>query len=67
VAAAIHQALTAQRPKLRYLIGRKAKLAIALRRWLPNLFERIYFGTVIRRATQGVGPLDSPFGGTTGG
>jgi NAD(P)-dependent dehydrogenase (short-subunit alcohol dehydrogenase family) len=67
VAAVIHQALTAQRPKLRYMIGRKAKMAIALRRWLPNVFERVYFGAVIRRATQGVGPLDSPFGGTSGG
>ena len=68
VAAAIHEALTAQHPKLRYMIGRKAKLAIALRRWLPGTFERIYFGAVIRRATQGAGPLDSPLkGGATRG
>jgi NAD(P)-dependent dehydrogenase (short-subunit alcohol dehydrogenase family) len=53
VAAVIHQALTAESPKLRYMIGRKAKLAVGLRRWLPgNLFERIYFGLVMRRATQ---------------
>ena len=45
---------TAEHPKLRYMIGRKAKLAVALRRWLPgDLFERIYFGIVVRRATQG--------------
>lgn len=53
VAAVVHQALTAEHPKLRYMVGRKAKLAVALRRWLPgDLFERIYFGLVIRRATQ---------------
>ena len=35
------------------MIGRKARLAVALRRWLPgDLFERIYFGTVMRRVTQ---------------
>jgi short-subunit dehydrogenase len=54
VAAVVHQALTAERPKLRYMVGRKAKVAVALRRWLPaDLFERIYFGIVMRRATQG--------------
>lgn len=53
VAAAIAQALRAKRPRLRYMIGRKAKLAIALRCWLPGeLFERVYFGTVMRRVTQ---------------
>ena len=54
VAAAAHEALSSHTPKLRYMVGRKAKIAVALRRWLPgNLFERIYFGTVIRRTTQG--------------
>jgi short-subunit dehydrogenase len=53
VAAVVHRALTSANPKLRYMVGVKAKLAVALRRWLPgNLFERIYFGTVIRRATR---------------
>jgi short-subunit dehydrogenase len=53
VAAVVHQALTAEHPRLRYMIGRKARLAVALRRWLPgDLFERIYFGTVMRRVTQ---------------
>jgi len=56
VAAVVHQALTAETPKLRYMIGRKAKLAVALRRWLPgDLFERIYFGAVMRRATRAPG------------
>ena len=58
VAAVIYRALTVENPKLRYMIGRKAKLAVALRRWLPgNLFERVYFGTVMRRATQPAQPL----------
>ena len=53
VAAVIHQALTVERPRLRYMIGRKAKLAVALRRWLPGeSFERFYFGVVMRRVTQ---------------
>src|SRR5215831_8263197 len=50
VAEVIHEALTVKRPKLRYMVGRKAKLAVALRRWLPGeTFERIYFGIVMRR------------------
>lgn len=54
VAAVVHHALTVEHPKLRYMVGRKAKMAVALRRWLPgDLFERIYFGIVVRRATQG--------------
>jgi NAD(P)-dependent dehydrogenase (short-subunit alcohol dehydrogenase family) len=53
VAAVVHQALISDRPRLRYMVGRKAKVAVALRRWLPgDLFERIYFGAVIRHATQ---------------
>ena len=53
VAAIVHQALTVERPRLRYMVGRKAKLAVALRRWLPGeIFERLYFGTVMRRVTR---------------
>jgi NAD(P)-dependent dehydrogenase (short-subunit alcohol dehydrogenase family) len=52
VAATIHQALTAERPQLRYMIGRKAKIAVALKRFVPGeLFERLYFGIVMRRVT----------------
>jgi len=55
VAAAVYQALTSERPKLRYMIGRKAKLAMALRHWLPGeSFERLYFGIVMRRVTRPV-------------
>jgi len=52
VAALIHEALTAEHPKLRYMVGRKAKLAVALKRWIPGeLFERLYFGLIMRRVT----------------
>ncbi len=60
VSAVIYRALTAAKPKIRYMVGRKAKIAVALRRWLPGeLFERIYFGVVMRRATQLPQPLKS--------
>jgi NAD(P)-dependent dehydrogenase (short-subunit alcohol dehydrogenase family) len=53
VATVIHAALTAERPKLRYMIGRKAKLAVGLKRWVPGeLFERLYFGIIMRRVTR---------------
>jgi NAD(P)-dependent dehydrogenase (short-subunit alcohol dehydrogenase family) len=35
VARVAYQPLTVERPKFRYMVGRKAKLAVALRRWLP--------------------------------
>ena len=53
VVAAVHRALTARRPRLRYLVGRRARLVVLLRRYLPaGLFERFYFGTAIRRVTK---------------
>ena len=53
VAAVIHHALTAERPHLRYMIGRKARLAVALKRWIPGeIFERLYFGIIMRRVTR---------------
>jgi NAD(P)-dependent dehydrogenase (short-subunit alcohol dehydrogenase family) len=52
VAATIRTALTAQRPRLRYAVGRRAALVLSLRRHLPGeLFERFYFGEVMRRVT----------------
>lgn len=52
VTRAVHKALTAKRPRLRYMIGRRAGLILTLRRYVPaSLFERLYFGTVIRRVT----------------
>jgi len=53
VAALVHKALTVRRPRLRYMVGRKARLAVALRRWMPGeSFERLYFGIVMRRVTR---------------
>lgn len=50
VAHAIHQALSAERPRMRYVVGRGASVAIRLRRHLPEtLFERLYFGGHLRR------------------
>lgn len=52
VARTVVRAMTAKRPRLRYMIGRRAGLVFALRRYLPGeLFERIYFGEVLRRVT----------------
>jgi short-subunit dehydrogenase len=57
VAALAYKALTVPRPKLRYMVGWKAKLAVALKRWMPGeLFERLYFGTIMRRVTRPTGP-----------
>ena len=53
VAQAVHRVLTVKRPRLRYVVGWRARLVIALRRYLPGeLFERLYFGAVIRRVTR---------------
>jgi NAD(P)-dependent dehydrogenase (short-subunit alcohol dehydrogenase family) len=50
VARTVHEALSAEEPKLRYVVGRGAKVVIALRRYLPpSVFERLYFGGHIRR------------------
>lgn len=54
VAATIWRALASRRPRLRYMVGRRAKLVYALRRYLPDrAFERIYFGEAVRRVTKG--------------
>ncbi|HEU4760664.1 MAG TPA: SDR family oxidoreductase [Dehalococcoidia bacterium] len=60
VAKAIHRALTAKRPKLRYLVGWRAGLFVGLRRYLPGeLFERLYFGEVMRRITKAPPPAET--------
>jgi NAD(P)-dependent dehydrogenase (short-subunit alcohol dehydrogenase family) len=56
VASAIHEALTAERPRMRYVVGRGASVVIALRRYLPQrAFERLYFGGHIRRLQRRAG------------
>jgi len=53
VAEIVHRALTVARPKLRYMVGWKAKVLTGLRNYLPGeLFERLYFGLVMRRVTR---------------
>lgn len=53
VARTVYHALTTPRPRLRYVVGRPAAAAILLRRYLPNeLFERFYFGSLVRRLSR---------------
>ena len=53
MAKVVHEILSADQPHMRYIVGRRAKMAIALRRYMPNqLFEKLYFGTAIKRVTQ---------------
>lgn len=60
VAQAIATALTAEQPRLRYVVGRGATVVILLRRYLPEpVFERLYFGGQLRRLerrTRGAAP-----------
>lgn len=50
VAETVHEALVAERPRLRYVVGRGAAVAIGMRRHLPDrLFERLYYGGQLRR------------------
>jgi NAD(P)-dependent dehydrogenase (short-subunit alcohol dehydrogenase family) len=57
VAQTITRALTVSRPRMRYVVGRGATIAIWLRRHLPEaLFERVYFGGHTRRVERRVGP-----------
>jgi NAD(P)-dependent dehydrogenase (short-subunit alcohol dehydrogenase family) len=52
VAEEVVRALTEPRPRLRYVVGSRASLVVSLRRHLPGeLFERLYFGEVLRRVT----------------
>jgi NAD(P)-dependent dehydrogenase (short-subunit alcohol dehydrogenase family) len=54
VAKAVYRALTAKRPRMRYVVGRPASVVIALRGLLPDgLFERVYFGALLRQIKGG--------------
>lgn len=53
VAGAVHHALTTEHPRLRYVVGRRTKLLLALRRYLPDeLFARIWTREAVRRVTE---------------
>ena len=67
VAHAIHQALSAERPRMRYVVGRGASVAIRLRRYLPEtLFERLYFGGHLRRLERRTSDSGPPSAVTAG-
>lgn len=53
VAETVLRAITAKRPKLRYVVGKRASLLVSLRRHLPGeLFDRIYFHFLLDRVTR---------------
>jgi NAD(P)-dependent dehydrogenase (short-subunit alcohol dehydrogenase family) len=55
--------LDARRPRLRYVMGTKARLVIALRRHVPGeWFERAYFG-MVRRLVTAPSTASKPRGG----
>jgi NAD(P)-dependent dehydrogenase (short-subunit alcohol dehydrogenase family) len=52
IASLVLRMLDSPRPRLRYVVGAKARLVLTLRRVLPGeLFERVYFGFVRRLVT----------------
>jgi NAD(P)-dependent dehydrogenase (short-subunit alcohol dehydrogenase family) len=53
IARLVERILTTRRPRLRYLVGAKAKLIVSLRRHVPGeLFERVYWRLVRRLVTK---------------
>ena len=53
VAKIVYRILTAKEPRLRYIVGFKAKLLIAFRRYIPGeIFQRIQWKAVRRIVTQ---------------
>jgi NAD(P)-dependent dehydrogenase (short-subunit alcohol dehydrogenase family) len=56
VADTVHEALTTDKPRLRYVVGRKANAAIMLRRVLPErAFEKVYFGGFLKNLKKRTG------------
>ena len=53
VAKVVYGILTAKHPRLRYLVGAKAKLVVNLRRYVPGeIFQRIHWRVVRKIVTQ---------------
>jgi hypothetical protein len=53
VARAVGRSLSDGSPRLRYVVGWRAKLLLGLHRYLPGeLFERLYFQQVVRLVTR---------------
>jgi NAD(P)-dependent dehydrogenase (short-subunit alcohol dehydrogenase family) len=52
IARLVERILASRRPRLRYVVGAKARLVVSLRRHIPGeWFERVYFGIVRRLVT----------------
>lgn len=61
VAAAVEAALTDEKPRLRYVVGRGARIVIFLRRHLPErVFERLYYGGQLGRLERRAGSATAP-------
>lgn len=59
VARTIHTALTVEKPKMRYIVGRPASAVVKLRRLLPEpFFERVYFGGMLKRLERETAEAD---------
>lgn len=64
VARTIHLALTTDTPRLRYVVANPGSKAIMLRRYAPErLFERVYFGGLLRRLENASKSSPSPRAG----
>ena len=52
VARVVARALASPRPRLRYVVGRRAEWLLALRHLMPgHLFEKMYFSVVLKKVT----------------
>jgi NAD(P)-dependent dehydrogenase (short-subunit alcohol dehydrogenase family) len=59
VAAEVVKVMQLRRPKIHYIVGRRAALIVSLRKLLPaRIFERVYFGEFVRRMTKGLSKND---------
>jgi NAD(P)-dependent dehydrogenase (short-subunit alcohol dehydrogenase family) len=57
VAEAIYRALTDRKPRMRYIVGSRVKLVLALRRHLPGeFFDRILLNSTARRLQKAAAP-----------
>lgn len=53
IARSVHAIMKARRPRLRYVIGPKARLILALRRYIPGeWFQNIYWSIIRRMVTK---------------
>ncbi len=63
VARTVHRALTARRPRQRYVVGWRPKLLVALRRLLPEAwFDRLYLRESVRLVSRPDSPVEAADG-----